>query len=429
MDRPVRTATLAVSLLVLAACVALALAAYALGDTPPTTAAAAVPQPPAFAVLPGVALAAAGRSGPLPMAVGDFNRDGRSDLAIYPGSKVVVRYGTKAGSLGAEHVVGLPGWSRAFAHAIATADVNRDGRLDLVVLASLYVRGDDHVVVAVLLNGGHGNFRLYHRYDLGSFAFADPSALAVRDLNGDHRPDIMVAVGTKLVVLLGNGHGAFGSERVSRVVSFDKPGDLGPLTTLAFGDINGDHRIDVVAGGQTAENEPSGILAVLLGRGNGTFVRKHVSVDLAGLPVRVALADLDRDGRLDLVVQYQDTESDWDAGPFYPALVVSLGDGHGAFTKLAEYDLAPQTQFSPPFAAADFNHDGHLDLAIATNGALDVLLGNGDGTFQAPVTFSGPFTTPQALVAGDFNGDRWTDVLVQPLAATGVMFLNSGTAG
>lgn len=427
MDRPVRTATVVASLLALAACAALALPTRALGDSLPATAATAPPAP-AFTVLAGVPLASAGRSGPLPMAVGDFNRDGRSDLAIDLGWKVIVRYGTKGGSLGAEHVVGLPGWSRYIGTRLITAAVlTRSGRCDLVVASSFLVSGTYHVKVAVLLNEGHGSFRLYRRYDLGPFALAYPSALAVRDLNGDHRPDIMVAVGTKLVVLFGNGHGSFGSERISRVVAFDKLGNLGPLTTLAFGDINGDRRIDVVAGGQTAENEPSGILAVLLGRGNGTFVPKQVSVDLAGLPVRVALADLERDGRLDLVVQYANTESDWDGGPFYGSVVVSRGDGHGAFAKLAEYDLAA-SQATTPFAAADFNHDGHLDLAIGTNGALDVLLGNGDGTFQPPLSFSGPFTTPQAVVAGDFNGDGRPDVLVQPLAA-GVMFLNSGTAG
>ncbi len=425
VDRSVRLATLVAVLLAIAACAALALPAQVFADTLPASGTAAASLPPIFTVLPGVPLAA-GRSGP--MAVGDFNGDGRSDLAIALGSKVVVRFGTKGGSLGTEHVIGLPGWSEAYVHAIVAAKLDRGGRPDLVVLASLLVKGRFHVEVAVLLNTGHGGFRLAHRYDLGSFALGGfPSALAVRDLNGDHRPDILAAAGTKLVVLLGDGHGAFGRERISNADGQDKDGNLGPLTTLALADINGDGRIDVVAGGYVSQNNPDGLLCVALGRGNGTF--RSVSTTDSGelLPDRVVLADLAHDGTQDLIAQYEADGVDY-GGPDYTVLTVSRSNGHGGFAKLADYDLLPQAD-NPPLAAADFNRDGNLDLAIGAPGGLEVMLGDGDGSFQAPLTFSGPFSAPQAFVSGDFNGDGKPDVLVQSGAATGVMFLNGGTAG
>ena len=141
----------------------------------------------------------------------------------------------------------------------------------------------------------------------------------------------------------------------------------------------------------------------------------------------MALADLNRDGKLDLITQYAVTASDWDAGPFSTAVAIGRGTGRGTFARLAEYDGLDASAES--LLAADFNHDGFLDLAMAVSGGLDVLLGNGDGTFQPPATFAGGSATPASAVLGDFNGDGRPDVLVgqwsQGAMKAGVVFLNA----
>ena len=374
-----------------------------------------------FDVVNDVPLVGAG--GPFSTATGDFNRDGRSDVAISRGSRVFVRLGTTSGTLGAVHVAHVPAW----AGGLAVADVNRDGRPDLVVAGTHGVGADTALVVSVLLGKGNGSFWPRRDYDLGTFTFDLPGVVAVHDLNGDHRPDIMVTMGTKLIVLLGNGNGTFGRERVSLGVGGDRIGDLGPLTTVAFGDIDGDGTIDVVAGGLVSQNTPDGLLSVLTGRGDGTFRPKATVSRGLSVPQKVALADLDRDGKQDLIVQY-DVNASWeDDGQDYTTVVVALGSGRGTFSKLATDDLSPQSG-NPPFVAADFNADGNLDLAIGTSGGLDVLLGDGDGRFQAPVAFGQGPATFDLAAGGDFNGDGRPDVLAESQAATGVVFLDRSAA-
>lgn len=391
---------------------------YALDNDPAGVPDTTVDLPPlSFDVVDDVPLVDAG--GPFSTATGDFNRDGRSDVAICRGSRVFVRLGTKDGTLGAVRVARVP----ASAGALAVADVNRDGKPDLVVAGEHFVGGNTAMVVSVLLGKGDGTFGLRRDYDLGSFAFDLQGAVAVHDLNGDHRPDIMVAMGTKLIVLLGDGKGSFGRERTSLGVAGDRIGDLGPLTTLAFGDIDGDGRIDVVAGGQVSENTPWGMLSVLVGRGDGTFRPKGTVSRALFIPQKVTLADLDRDGKQDLVVQYEVNASWEDEGQDHTTVVVALGSGRGTFSTLATYDLSPQSG-NPPFVAADFNADGNLDLAIGTNGGFDVLLGDGDGNFQPSVSFGPGPTSCELTVGGDFNGDGRPDVLAESQAKTGVVFLD-----
>ena len=334
-----------------------------------------------------------------------------------------MRLARKSGVLGEEHPVSAITRSQL----IATGDLNRDHRPDIVVVSSgRYVAGRSRVVVAVLLGRGNGSFRPARDYYLGAFTFGGPSAVAIHDVSGDHRPDIIVTVGTRIAVLLNLGHGIFGRERVSRGVAFDGQGDLGPLTTLAFGDINGDGRVDLVAGGEVSQNEPDGMLSVLVGRGNGT---SGPATKFYGqrIPTAVALADLNRDGKLDLITQYAVTASDWDGGPLLH------GGGHRARYRSRHVREAgrvrrPRRLGRVPFLAADFNHDGFLDLAMAVSGGLDVLLGNGDGTFQPPATLRG-IATPASAVLGDFNGDGRPDVLVgqwsQGAMKAGVVFLNA----
>lgn len=115
-------------------------------------------------------------------------------------------------------------------------------------------------------------------------------------------------------------------------------------------------------------------------------------------PLSVIAADFDHDGRMDLAVA--------SVGP--AEVQVFLGNGDGTFRPPVAYDVGVGTG---PLAAADLNHDGKIDLIVVDGGSdsVSVLLGNGDGTFQPAMTFATP-PGPMALVLGDFNGDGKIDI-------------------
>jgi hypothetical protein len=233
-----------------------------------------------------------------------------------------------------------------------------------------------------------------------------PRGLTAGDVDGDGARDVVVAgwddgwSSGRLVVLRGDGHGGL-SEPVSTPLS-PAPG------TIALGDLDGDGVLDAAAWA----GELSGLqkVIILLGDGDGAF-RAGGSYPVAGpdlpayaAPVRlVALADLDGDGVLDLVSR---------SGPA-PSLQVRLGTGDGTFGPATDYALAD----SPTaLLAADLDGDGAVDLAAAPgqyagSPLLYVLLGNGDGTFRAPIETQG-VTWVHDVAAGDFDEDGVPDLAV-----------------
>jgi len=175
---------------------------------------------------------------------------------------------------------------------------------------------------------------------------------------------------------------------------------------------------------------PVGALNVLLGQGNGSFRARGAERSGYLIPDRLALADVDQDGKLDLLVANTADASDWgvSGGQNYAAVVVSLGRGDGTFARLAEYDFG---SFGPTaFQVADLNGDGHPDLLFASVEGLYLLLGNGDGSFQAASQFDGTHRVGGALAAvGDFDGDGRLDVAAAGRAGrTLSIYLNSGSA-
>jgi hypothetical protein len=184
---------------------------------------------------------------------------------------------------------------------------------------------------------------------------------------------------------------------------------------VAVGDFNRDGKLDIVA------TNYSGV-SVLLGNGDGTFQpAQNLALPLGQISQSLAVGDLNGDGKLDLVV----TGTTGYFGPYGgygpPSganyVNVLLGNGDGTFSDASTVQI-PSGSEQQPVALGDFNGDGKLDVVTRATNGVAVLLNNGNGTFAAPTTFA-TAGNPQSVAVGDFNGDGKLD-LVTANYTTGV---------
>lgn len=270
------------------------------------------------------------------------------------------------------------------------ADFNGDGRPDLAG-AGLNVR--------VALNNGDGTFRPYVEYPAGGFT----QDVAAGDLNGDGRLDLVVtndSEQTTLTVLLNKGDGTFGAPAsFPNVNGFDAP-------SVALADFDHDGRLDAVVAHQfacfSAGCSVGDSLTFWRGIGDGSFqAPQQLTVGFA--PYRVAVADVNNDGNLDIGV------AGGDGGVF-----ILLGSGDGGFQQMPDLSLVPGVD-NTDLAFGDFNGDAMPDLAVAVDAdhRTVVLLGNGDGTFRQSASVPDALQErPGELTVSDLNGDGFQDVLL-----------------
>lgn len=325
------------------------------------------------------------------------------------------------------------------AYSIATGDFNHDGKLDIVVM-----NGNGF---SVALGKGDGTFQSAAIYP-SQVAYS----LAVADFNNDGNLDIVLAnqnLPSTVSVYLGNGDGTFKSpissnttqgsyfvavgdfngDKIPDIVIIDSPyislllgnGDgtfqapsdnnsFVGARSLAVGDFNNDGKLDVGVVGSFGASSSAG---VLLGNGDGTLQPSITSLLNSLGPESIAVGDFNHDGNLDVAAATQ-------LGP----AIVLLGKGDGSFQAEVDY---PVNAYYGQVTAADFNKDGNLDLVvtIATPEGIEELLGNGDGTFKPAHIYQSGVSSGLPVV-GDFNGDGKVDLVLASGLTGAITMLNTG---
>jgi hypothetical protein len=309
---------------------------------------------------------------------GDFNGDGKQDLAIvnYGSNSLGIFLGIGAGQFQSQ--ITYP--TSSSPSSVAIGDFNGDGMQDLAVSNS----GSNNL--SVHLGNGAGSFQYAFSYPTGS----NPQNLAVGDFNGDGKQDLAVVNNTAntLGILLGTGIGKFQAQVT--YATGDSPVDL------TVGDFNGDGMQDLVV--LASGNDT---LSLFLGTGTGLLQAPNPYAT-GTYPQGITVGDFDGDGRQDVAIVNNNDST----------LGIFLGTGTGTFQAQVTY---PTGTNSGPFdvTTGDFNGDGVQDLAVANgfNYTLGLFLGTGVGTFRAQLTYP-TGNQPTSLATGDFNSDGKQDVVV-----------------
>ena len=314
---------------------------------------------------------------PRDVKTADFNRDGILDLvsADHDSDQISLLLGSGAGEFAApvDFAVGAGPWD------LAVADYNRDGVPDVAVTNEL---SDD---ISVYLGNGFGGFRPERRIAVGD----RPLMIDSGDMDGDGNPDLVVSGGVDeargVLVLLGDGTGAFAANGFTETAAQD----------VQVGDLNGDRRLDVFA-----SLWPNNFVSVLLGDGAGSLA---APVDIeagTGVTNGAELADVDGDGAVDLLVPNFGSHD----------VSVLLNDGRGNFAEPLRF---PTGRNARRVITGDFDVDGLLDMAVPNQGArtVSVLLGDGTGSFLPAVNYD-VGASPRSIVAADFDRDGLLDLAV-----------------
>lgn len=379
---------------------------------------------------------------PTALAVGDVNNDGKLDIVTtsydartFPETgNITVFLGTGTGNVSSTKDFN----AEPYAFYISLGDVNGDGNLDAIVFT--HVKNE----IRILLGDGAGNFSLLTKYSHYS-----PRKIEIADINRDGKADLLVGGGDypgKVSVYPGIGNGTFAAPIETSIVNgnpgslavddFNRDGKLDFATIWSFqvsiwlgdgtgqfvmnwttnqaageivkGNLNNDNYIDLAIG-------MDGLVTVFFGKGDGTFqLSERYNTDGQGAATKTKITDLNQDGWNDIVTQNFGTDN----------ISILLGTGNGKFAQAKNQPIG----FRPKhFEIGDFNGDGFPDAVTISATAvptsfLDTIrltLGKGDGTFIAPMNL-GINLTSNAFAVADINSDGKDDIVSANLPSLGI---------
>ena len=356
---------------------------------------------------------------PASEATGDFTGDGKLDIVVTHRTDDSVYFLKGNGNGTFQPAVRIP-IGMPIQGDVFTGDFNGDGKIDLFLPGA---KGE----AIVLPGSGDGTFKAPIVSSSFNFEGHYPRGWTVGKFTGSGKLDVAFTLPStsrnagRYGIVLGNGDGTFGKAIIG-------PEALGYSRWVACGDFNHDGHLDLaVADGQgTTTVAGNSQMTILLGNGDGTFALggHYASPQFPGAdgwqdsaavshPENIVVADLAGRGILDVI------ESDYSS-----TINVFMGNGDGTFKAAVSYNPGNYPRNVVP---VDLNHDGKIDLVVtnvgigpggaifkqvgAQAGSVSVLMGNGDGTFQQPVTYS-PSAFPGYTLAADFKGDGYPDLAI-----------------
>jgi hypothetical protein len=370
---------------------------------------------------------------PTRVITGDFNRDGKVDLAtigrnyVTSYSTISIRLGDGTGAFSGytDYPFGSITATNIPTALVAAADVDGDSNADLVYISNTYVNYATSTTTVMSagskLGNGQGSFAGASELVSGNTADVDMTRVAVADLNNDGSLDLLCehTASNGVGVKLNDGRGNFTTGPTVTLPTGTSP------YSIATGDLNGDGNVDFVTanyGLTSGVGGPAGgqSVSVRLGVGNGTF-SGATELALPTFPYQVLLSDVNNDGKLDMLVT---TYSN------YNFVYVKLGDGNGGFTDATPITDGVGTGMN--LVAVDINNDGLIDLVSADrdnyNQRMHSYLGDGRGGFKSKA-FISTYGTPVGVAAGDVNGDGFLDFVVPTTYPALSTYLGDGKGG